>query len=79
MKKVKFSDKVIIHNLDDTDDFRKSAWEMYARDRLRFQKRISELRKFIDPVLNNETKNKERCQQNTVLNKSHSIRLCWVK
>jgi hypothetical protein len=54
MKKVKFSDKVIIHNLDDTDDFRKSAWEMYARDRLRFQKRISELRKIIiDLVLNN--------------------------
>jgi hypothetical protein len=26
---------------------------MYARDRLRFQKRISELRKIIDPVLNN--------------------------
>jgi hypothetical protein len=54
MKKVKFSDKVIIHNLDDTDGFRKSAWEMYARDRLRFQKRISELRKIIDPVLNNQ-------------------------
>jgi uncharacterized coiled-coil DUF342 family protein len=53
MKKIKFSDKVIIHNLDDTDDFRKSAGEMYARDRLRFQKRISELRKIIDPVLNN--------------------------
>jgi hypothetical protein len=55
---------------------------MYARDRLRFQKRISELRKIIDPVLNNllmKQKNKERCQQNTVLNKSHSIRLCWVK
>jgi uncharacterized coiled-coil DUF342 family protein len=53
MNKVKFSDKVIIHNLDDTDDFRKSAWDMYARDRLRFQKRISELKKIIDPVLNN--------------------------
>jgi hypothetical protein len=26
---------------------------MYARVRLRFQKRISELRKIIDPVLNN--------------------------
>jgi hypothetical protein len=43
MKKVKFSGKVIIHNLDDTDDFRKSVWEMYARDRLRFQKRISDV------------------------------------
>jgi hypothetical protein len=27
--------KVIVHNLDDTDEFRKSVWEMYARDRLR--------------------------------------------
>jgi hypothetical protein len=29
MKKIKFSDKVIIHNLDDTDDFRKSAGDIH--------------------------------------------------
>jgi hypothetical protein len=33
--------------------FENRLGEMYARDRLRFQKQISELWKIIDPVLNN--------------------------
>jgi hypothetical protein len=33
--------------------FENRPGEMYARDRLRFQKQISELWKIIDPVLNN--------------------------
>lgn len=42
-KKVRFSESLQIYTLPDED--RKSLWEQYARDRIRFQSRISDFEK----------------------------------
>ncbi|KAL7647371.1 UNVERIFIED_CONTAM: hypothetical protein RMT77_000967 [Armadillidium vulgare] len=54
--KVKFSDDVEIYSVDDF--CRKGPWEVCARDRMRFQRRIEETESILSPILSLEHRRK---------------------
>lgn len=47
------SDALLVteHDLDDEEEVRKGPWEELARDTQRFQRRIAETAKALDPIL----------------------------
>ncbi len=47
-KTVKFAEKVTLYYYIGEEDDRKSPWEQFARDRVRFHKRI---REYYEPIL----------------------------
>ena len=49
MKRVRFSRNVIVHEIDNYD--RTSPWEIIARDRVRFNRRIEMTGKLLSPIL----------------------------
>ena len=49
MKRVRFSRNVIVHEVDNYD--RTSPWEIIARDRARFNRRIVMTEKLLSPIL----------------------------
>jgi len=49
MKHVRFSRNVIVHEVDNYD--RTSPWEIIARDRVRFNRRIEMTEKLLRPIL----------------------------
>jgi len=49
MKRVRFSRNVIVYEVDNYD--RTSPWEIIARDRVRFNRRIEITEKLLSPIL----------------------------
>jgi len=49
MKRVRFCRNVIVYKVDNCD--RTSPWEIIARDRVRFKRRIEMTKKLLSPIL----------------------------
>jgi len=52
MKRVRFSRNVVVYEVDNYD--RTSPWEIIARDRVRFKRRIKMTEKILSPILTEE-------------------------
>jgi hypothetical protein len=50
-KRVHIQEKILVHYIDDVDSIKKPHWEMFARDRARFNDRIEQLQRILNPIL----------------------------
>jgi phosphatase-1 catalytic subunit len=57
-KIVRFSDIIVCYYFTSYQDERKAYWEVYARDRHRFERRIRDLENILKPILRLEHRNK---------------------